>query len=263
MLNAARMFLRQILLPRLRQAARDLWEDIRDWIDALLLGLRFAATRSPRPKVLLYFGFAVGDDLLCTSVLRELRQRGRDPLLMVSDHRELFVGNGDPTYVRPLWRRYSRDRSTVAICRRLAQLWGGEFTRLEYAPLAGDDRSRPPSRHIIAEMCARARITGPVAIKPYFSLTAAEKAAAAWAGGRIVIQSSGMGARHPIRNKQWYEDRFQGVVDALRGEAEFIQLGAATDAPLPRPRICGEQPRSGRPQPSCIMRGFTSVRSGF
>jgi ADP-heptose:LPS heptosyltransferase len=47
-----------------------------------------------------------------------------------------------------------------------------------------------------------------------------------------VIQSSGMGARHLIRNKQWYEARFQSVVDALIGEVEFIRVGSATDPVL-------------------------------
>jgi ADP-heptose:LPS heptosyltransferase len=47
-----------------------------------------------------------------------------------------------------------------------------------------------------------------------------------------VIQSSGMGALHLIRNKQWYEARFQSVVDALIGEVEFIRVGSATDPVL-------------------------------
>jgi Glycosyltransferase family 9 (heptosyltransferase) len=153
-------------------------------------------------------------------------------LLIVSDHPELFAGNQDVAHVRSLWARYSPDASTVSICQRFVRLWGGEFIRLEYAPLAGDDQSRPPARHIIAEMCARVHVTGKVSIRPYLHLTEAEQASAAWAVGRIIIQSSGMEARHPMRNKQWYQDRFQGVVDALRGEVEFIQLGGAADPRL-------------------------------
>src|SRR5581483_9658352 len=105
------------------------------------------------PKMLLYFGFAFGDDLLCTAVLRELRERGHDRILMVSDHPELFKGNRDFTYLRPLWKRYYPDGSTVAICRRFAQIWGGRFIRPEYAPSSGPDQRRPPSQHIVAEMC--------------------------------------------------------------------------------------------------------------
>jgi hypothetical protein len=79
---------------------------------------------------------------------------------------------------------------------------------LEYAPLDGEDRRKQPSRHIIAEMCARTGITGPVTIRPYLTLTDEEKTLAAWASGHIVIQSSGLAARHPMLNKQWHAERF-------------------------------------------------------
>ena len=161
MLKWPKALMQRILSASVRRAVRDPWEDLRDWIGAFAFGLRFVATRTPRPKILLYFGYAPGDDLLCTAVMRELRKRGRDGLLMVSDHRELFEGNQDPAYVRPLWARYSRDRSTVSICRRFVRIWGGEFTRLEYAPMDGKDRRRSPSRHVIAEMCARVGVYRP------------------------------------------------------------------------------------------------------
>ena len=137
MLKHPKTLIQRLLTPSLRRALRDRWEDLRDWGETFAFGLRFVATRTPRPKALLYFGYAPGDDLLCTAVMRELRKRGRDGLMMVSDHRDLFEGNQDPAYVRPLWARYSRDRSTVSICRRFVRNWGGEFTRLEYAPMDG------------------------------------------------------------------------------------------------------------------------------
>lgn len=232
MLKSAKGLARLILPPAAVQVIRNLWEDLRDWAGVFMFWLDFVAARSPLPAVLLYFGFAPGDDLLCTAVLRELRKHGRDRLLMVSDHRELFAGNQDPTYVRPLWARYYRDGSTVAICRRFVRIWGGEFTRPEYAPLDGVDRRKPPRRHIIAEMCARVGITGPVEIRPYLALSDQEQSSATWAQGKIVIQSSGMAARHPMLNKQWFQERFQGVVDALAGEFDFIQLGSAADPAL-------------------------------
>ena len=190
--------LAQLILPQPAcRAIRDLWEDLRDWVAVFGFWVRFAAKRAPLPKTLLYFGFAPGDDLLCTAVLRELRKRGKDGLLMVSDHRALFAGNHDPTYVRPLWARYYRDGSTVAICQRFAQIFGGQFTRPEYAPLDVEDRRKQPRRHIIAEMCARVGITGPVTIRPYLALSDEEKSLATWASGHIVIQSSGYGSTPP------------------------------------------------------------------
>src|SRR5579859_8153738 len=163
-MSGAKAFAKCMLPTPVRLAARDLWEDLRDWVGVLAFSLGFMVTHTSRPSVLLYFGFAPGDDLLCTAVLRELRKRRQDGLMMVSNHCELFIGNDDPAYVRPLWRRYYPDGSTVAICRRFTRLWGGEFTRPEYAPPDGMDGRRPPSQHVIAEMCARAGITGSISI---------------------------------------------------------------------------------------------------
>jgi len=210
--------------------ARNLTEPLRDWVGVVVFAFGLIVTRRPFPKLLLYFGFAPGDDLLCTAVLRELRKRGRSDLLMVSNHRELFDGNDDLAHLHPLWR--NADSSTVSVCRRFVRIWGGEFKRPHYAPLENCDQSRRPSRHIIAELCADVGIAGRVEVRPYFTLSDRERERAAWARGHIVIQSSGMGGRHPIRNKQWPEERFQAVVDALHGEGECIQLGSATDPPL-------------------------------
>lgn len=232
MLKRFKLLFRWILPPTIRLALRHPWENLREWSEALALGLHFAVTRTIRPKILMYFGYAPGDDLLSTAVMRELRTRGRDGLMMISGHRELFEGNKDPTYVRPMWSRYSPYRSTVAICRRFVRIWGGEFIRLEYAPMDGKDRRRPPSRHVIAEMCTRAGISGPVSIRPYLNLNEKERSLAAWASGHIAIQSSGAAARQPALLKEWYPERFQAAVDALRNEFEFIQLGSTRDPPL-------------------------------
>ena len=232
MARGAKAFARLILPPAAVLAVRNLWEDLRDWVGVFSFWLHFVVMRAPFPKVLLYFGFAPGDDLLCTAVLRELRARGKDGILMVSDHRELFAGNQDPAYIRPLWTRYYRDGSTVSICRRFARILGGTFTRPEYAPPDGHDGRKIPSRHVIAEMCAKVGITGPVSIRPYLTLSEREKSSAGWACDYIVIQSSSMAARHPAGNKEWYLERYQSVVDALCGEWKFVQLGSASDPPL-------------------------------
>ena len=232
-IDASDLKLKRLLPTSLRGKLRERGESARDWIDAFAFRLRLAAERRPLPRTIFYFGYAPGDDLLCSSVFRELRNRGQDGLVMVSNHRDLFIGNDDLAAVEPLWHRYSEDASTVAICQRFANVWGSEFKHLHYAPpMIGEDRSVSPKRHIIAELCASASVTGTVAIRPYFTLGLEEKKRAGWASGKVVIQSSGMAARHPMRNKQWIEARFQGVVDAFRGNLQFIQLGALSDPPL-------------------------------
>jgi len=178
---------------------------------------------------MLFFGLAPGDDLLCTAVLRELRRRSADSVLMISNHEQLFLGNRDVAYVRPASRR---DGSYLHNHRCFARIWRSEYTMPLYAPFDGNDHSEPPSRHIIADMCANAGIKGPVSLRPYLTLTEEEKSGAAWASDKIVIQSSGIGARHPMRNKEWYVERFQSVVDRLREEMMFVQLGSAKDPAL-------------------------------
>ncbi len=200
----------------------------RDWITALAVGINFLCRNLPVPKTILFFGVAPGDDLLCTAVLRELRNRGRDPLLMISNYRELFIGNETTQYIRPAGSPHSINR----IYSNLAKFWGGDFRMPFYAHFDGKDQSEPPSRHIVANMCANAGIVGPISIRPYLRLTEQEKSRAAWAAGRIVIQSSGLSGILPMRNKEWFADRFQGVIDALRDEYEFVQLGSSTDPAL-------------------------------
>ena len=47
------------------------------------------------PRTLVFFGDAPGDDLLCTTVLRELKRRGQTDVWMATRHPELFARNGD------------------------------------------------------------------------------------------------------------------------------------------------------------------------
>lgn len=202
---------------------------IKDWPSAVVLAARFVVTRSKIPECLVFHGLAPGDDLMCTTVLRELRQRGRGRLAIVSNHPELFSGNDDASYVFPAGNHYSVTDPPLSVYRHFAQLFGGEFRRVIYAPFDGKDQSESPTRHVVADMCASAGISGRISIRPYLTLNDDEKARAAWARGRVVIQSSGLTKHRPILNKQWYPERFQGVVDALHREVEFIQLGSADD----------------------------------
>lgn len=175
------------------------------------------------PGLLLYFGYSPGDDMLCTVVTRELMKRGRKNIWVMSKSPDLFAGNPDVARVVPADPRYER----------FARFYGCEFRELEYASYdRATDRSLPPTRHIIAEMCARLGLHGRIELRPRLELTNAEREQGAWARGKIAIQSSGMGASLSMANKQWPVERFQQVVDALAGQFEFIQVGAPSDPPL-------------------------------
>jgi len=170
------------------------------------------------PQIILYFGHAPGDDLLCTTVLRELRTRGYRNLWMVSNHPEIFQGMEDATCVLPL------DLPLLRLRR---------FHHLEYARwLPEEDRSVPPQHHIIAELCTQVGITGDIELRPHLRLTSTEHASGFWANGKIAIQSSGLGGILPMKNKQWYPERFQEVVDQLYQQMDFVQIGSLSDPPL-------------------------------
>jgi hypothetical protein len=181
------------------------------------------ALKQGRPQRLLYFGISPGDDLLCTAVLHELTRRNREKIWMMSNYPELFDGNANVDQVMPLDDRYPA----------YARLFGGKYEFLQYAAVCPEkDMSVPPSRHIIAELCNSAKIKGQIALRPYFYSTEAEKQKSAWTQGMIAIQSGGLAAKLPIRNKQWFPERFQEVVNQLKKHFKFIQIGSSSDPPL-------------------------------
>lgn len=194
------------------------------------------------PDVLLFFGVAPGDDLLCTMIVRELKKRGRSGIWMMSNFPDLFEGSADVERVVPVDYRYQR----------LAKTWRREYHELEYAFHDKEaDQSVPPTRHILAELCYRIGIRGPIDVRPYLHLTEEEITKGAWARGAIAIQSSGLAARWPMQNKQWYPDRFQEVADALGRDHPIIQVGAPGD-----PEISGAidlRGKTGRRETAAVL----------
>lgn len=183
----------------------------------------YVLARRPRPSQLVAFGGGLGDHLLCSAVFHELRARGRSGLWMLSSHRDLFRLSSDVDLVVP------PDRFFV----EWARSSGARVTPVSYTThIAAEDRDIPPERHLIACLCAAAGISGPVALRPYLALSDDERASGRLAPRQIAIQSSGMAAQYPMRNKEWFPERFQAVADALAPHFQLIQIGAAADPPL-------------------------------
>jgi hypothetical protein len=177
------------------------------------------------PRRALLFGpLSLGDDLLCTAVLREARRRG-EPFVMFTARPALFVGNSDPARVLPI------DDYHIAAIRRL----GARVVQPYYVGADPHDgqRDRLPARHIIAEMCALAGLHGEIALRPYLTLTEAERAGGRLFPRQITLQSSGLGAAIPYEAKEWGPARFAEVARQLAPHAKLIQLGAAGDPALP------------------------------
>jgi ADP-heptose:LPS heptosyltransferase len=173
---------------------------------------------------LLFGPLSLGDDLLCTAVLREARQRGV-PFAMFTARPELFAGNSDPSRVLPI------DDYYVAALRRT----GARVVQPYYAGRdpTNPDRDLLPPRHIIAEMCALAGLQGEVALRPYLTLTDSERAAGALFPRQIALHSSGLAAAIPYDTKEWGADRFVAVARLLVPHVKLIQLGSPRDPALP------------------------------
>lgn len=189
--------------------------------------LRFARNlvRWGLPARSLLFGpLSLGDDLLCTAVLREARRRGQ-PFAMMTARPELFAGNADPARLLPV------DDDYVAGLRRL----GARVIQPYYVGRHPADAQRDllPSRHIIAEMCALAGLHGEVALRPYLTLTDSEHAAGALFPRQVALHSTGLAAALPYDTKEWGADRFAAVARALAPHVKLIQLGSLRDPALP------------------------------
>ena len=166
------------------------------------------------PDLGLVFHGGLGDDLMATAVAREIQKRSPKRLWLFTNHKEIFEGNSDFTAV-------PYDHRLFRLCNLL------RVKRIEL------DYPDPPPRHLIATLCASAGIAGEIDLRPYVYLTDAEKGAGKRVSRRqIAIQRSGLGARYPMTNKQWPVGRFQEVVDTLKLEFDFVQVGAPSDPVL-------------------------------
>lgn len=167
------------------------------------------------PQFILYFGIAPGDDLLCTAVIYELKKRGVKKIWMASNHPEIFNNNDEVSCIIPFHPLIFHHP---------------KFHLLEYARHNfHNDTCDIPQRHIIAEMCIKIGLQGEIELKPRIFLTPEEISYGKFAKGKLLVQSSSMSAVHNMKNKQWYTDRFQQVVDSLCKNFEMIQIGSISD----------------------------------
>jgi ADP-heptose:LPS heptosyltransferase len=82
-------------------------------------------------------------------------------------------------------------------------------------------------------MCRLAGLTGEISLRPYLTLTDAERAAAPRMDRQIAIQSTGLNAAIPYSTKEWGSQRFAEVARLLSTDFPLVQLGAARDPLLP------------------------------
>ena len=180
--------------------------------------------RYGKPTLVLSFSGGLGDQLLLTIISRELRQR-RKPRAWVSTFApDLFLGN--PDIQRIIGQDSNDDQWFV-------ERFGGKSIRPNYAPhISEERRDIPPAKHLLAIMCEQAGLSGQVDLRPYLYLTRNEIKLGRICEQQIAIQSTGKSSKHFILNKEWFPERFQAVVDALKNQFNFVQVGSKNDFKL-------------------------------
>ncbi len=174
------------------------------------------------PLALAFFG-GIGDELLLTTVVHELRRRGSHGTWIFSEYPELWANNAAQDLVVPWDRRHGA----------WAEAFGWNIILPHYCYYdSAHDADVPPAHHILRVMCERVGILGPITRKPRLVLTPEEEEHGARVPDQVAIQSAGLSARFAAKTKQWFPDRYQAVVDALKGEVNFVQLGSRDDPPL-------------------------------
>jgi ADP-heptose:LPS heptosyltransferase len=165
----------------------------------------------------------IGDDLLCSTIFRELRKRGKRDLAIVTRNPSLFEKNPDVgKIIRQTDERFNR--------------WGRAGLPVNLLAPSGYDAARdldlPPDEHVLIRMCRLAGVRGPVELRPYIFLTADELAAGKLAEDQVVLQSTGLASPLGMKNREWYPERFQELCAQLRSDVRVIQVGSASDLKL-------------------------------
>jgi ADP-heptose:LPS heptosyltransferase len=183
----------------------------------------FNRIRLGLPRYYFHGTGGIGDDLMCTTVFRELKKRSQSRIAMATPHPALFERNSDVDHL-------------IHHARPRLDYWLGAglpFRRLGYAKYFPEtDGDEPLSEHVQIKLCRLAGISGPVELRPYLFLAPEEFAAGKLSGEQVAMQSSGLGATYPMKNKEWYPQRFQEVCSELRRDLQVVQIGAATDPKL-------------------------------
>jgi len=165
----------------------------------------------------------IGDDLMCTTVFRELRKRGKRSVAMITRNPGLFEKSPDVEKII---------RQTDARLNR----WGRAGLPTLTLAHSGYDPARdadvPPDEHILIRMCRLAGISGPVELRPYIFLTPAELAAGRLAENQVAIQSTGLASPQAMLNREWYPQRFQELCAQLRSDVRVVQIGSTSDMKL-------------------------------
>jgi hypothetical protein len=177
-------------------------------------------------KELVCFGICgIGDDLLCTAVLREMYQRGRRRVAMMTNWPELFENLPYPAKLIPY---------DVGALHCIARA-GITVRQVSYSRTVQQDPLKLEFQpgHFIEAMCRSVGISGPVVISPEAVLRPEEVSKWAHLRDSVAVQTSRANPRHAMPNKEWLAANWPVLAGELRGVARFVQVGGPDDPIFP------------------------------
>ncbi|MEB0250123.1 hypothetical protein QN344_08235, partial [Mucilaginibacter sp. 5B2] len=165
-----------------------------------------------------------GDNLLLTVLTAALYERGSKNVWVKSDRGQLFEYNPHIKLVLPF---------NTLLSGSVLKLFGTKTIYPKYTVYnKATDSDKVPEKHIILKMADDLQLQGDIKAKPVLNLTSVEHHSCEWAKNAIVITTSATAALFPMRNKEWIADRYQQMVNRLKDDYRFIQVGSVTDDPL-------------------------------
>jgi ADP-heptose:LPS heptosyltransferase len=178
------------------------------------------------PKRILHLYFhGLGDSLLFNTVLDAVGRVHGEPTWLATKYPEMYLGN---PWVRTM--PFTDQRIAHQVARFMTA--AGFFEKMEYVDYY--HRGSPPPAHLLALLAERVGLAD-APTRPLLHLSAAEVARAALPDtllGKPWIAVQAPTGRTWNDNKNWFADRLQQAVEALRSEFSFVQLGASGDVPL-------------------------------
>jgi hypothetical protein len=176
------------------------------------------------PSYILSFGDSLGDNLLLTTLAKGLYDQGYRNIWIKCNHPRLFDHNPFVKLILPF---------DTLLSTGLLKLFNVRLCFPRYTFYQENrDQDVIPEKHIILKMADSIGLKGPIANKPIFNFAADEDINGTVSPDQIVIVTSTSGAKVPMRNKEWYTDRYQQIVNRFYGQYKFIQLGSGNDEPL-------------------------------
>lgn len=180
--------------------------------------------KSGVPSHILYFGDSLGDNLLITTIARELNNRGYKNIWVKCNRPLMFENNKDIKLVIPL---------NTLLSSLLLKTFSVKVCQLKYTEyIEAEDRDLIPNKHIILKFMECLGLQGNIQNKPMLNLYNKEKQFGKFSKNQITICTSSNATIIPMKNKEWYTARYQQIVNTLKTKYQFIQIGVADDEPL-------------------------------